>query len=879
MEVIRRRALPFLAILTMLAVPAIAFAQQPTQPQAQPQLEPPKAITATTVEYPADAPPHDQPVVVRVKLTVDAQGDVKKVELLSGSLPVFDDAVVKAAEKFKFHPARYGGKPVPVAITFTHTFLPPPPKPKVAPDGGPPLTAALRGRLVEKGTRAPVSGATVAVLLGGKRYAVDADARGRFRLPLPSGEARVTVHVAGYKAFLQTETIVDKQEVAVAYYIERERYDPYEILVYGERRREEISRITLRGAEIKQVPGTFGDPFRVISTLPGVTSMMSLLPFPVVRGASPGSTGLLVDNVRVPLLYHLLAGPSVIHPEFIDEVEFYPGGAPVTYGGYTAGIVDGRTRRARNDEHLIDLDANLLQAGGLVRQPVPLMNGTVTAAARYGYPGMILSLATDQASLSYWDYQLRFDGGNPRNGYTIFAYGANDTLETPAATADPTQPNPPLEPSLVLSFHRLDLRVMQGSGRFDALYRIIGGVDDTLAATNGGVRTYVVEPRAKVKFRQSEQVELVAGIEGYLHDTQQLSGSTTAAGGNTGFNQVIGGAQTFWMGGALTEALWRPTERWLIRPGVRVDMLYDGTTRQTSVDPRLTLRYRLHTFALPEAPTPAVAEDGTPVEKPRESPISVDDRSIFLKGGVGVFHQPPRFFLPLPGLDTLALKYGLLRAIQSSLGVEIPIDTGLSLNAEAFYNDMNPLVFDLDINKTVAQMQKTAQDSQWKGTNETGDQQSAAQRAIDNLFAPQLGRAYGMEFLARRKSKSGPYGWIAYTLSLSERKKDGVWAPYDFDRTHILNLVAGVPLPRNWDIGVRLQYQSGKPATTTYGYNAARTEGYFRVDLRIDKRAVWKKWLLDFYIDLTNVALFPEEVMPGQTIRYVLPTFGLRGRL
>ena len=49
----------------------------------------------------------------------------------------------------------------------------------------------------------------------------------------------------------------------------------------------------------------------------------------------------------MPLLFHLLSGPSVIHPEFIDEIQFYPGGAPAPYGGYTAGIIDGRTARAR----------------------------------------------------------------------------------------------------------------------------------------------------------------------------------------------------------------------------------------------------------------------------------------------------------------------------------------------------------------------------------------------------------------------------------------------------------------------------------------------------------------------------------------------------
>src|SRR5262249_14212127 len=158
--------------------------------------------------------------------------------------------------------------------------------------------------------------------------------------------------------FVQKETLGPSQEVAVTYVVERDRYDPYEIVVVGEHRREEVSRVSLRGAEIHEIPGTFGDPFRVIQTLPGGSSVVSLLPFPIVRGASPSASGYLLDGTRVPMLFHLLAGPSVLNPDFIDEIQFFPGGAPAPYGGYTGGIIDGRTRRAQHDEHLIDIDLN-----------------------------------------------------------------------------------------------------------------------------------------------------------------------------------------------------------------------------------------------------------------------------------------------------------------------------------------------------------------------------------------------------------------------------------------------------------------------------------------------------------------------------------------
>jgi hypothetical protein len=133
--------------------------------------------------------------------------------------------------------------------------------------------------------------------------------------------------------------------------------------------------------------------------------------------------------------------------------------------------------------------------------------------------------------------------------------------------------------------------------------------------------------------------------------------------------------------------------------------------------------------------------------------------------------------------------------------------------------------------------------------------------------------------MLRKRSRSGVYGWLAYTLSRSERQREGRWVPFDFDRPHILNAVLGVPLGGGWEVGGRFQYQSGTPVTTTYGYNEGRKQPFIRLDLRIDKRAVWRSWLLDYYIDIQNVLLSAEEVAPGQALRFVLPTIGLRAKL
>jgi len=622
--------------------------------------------------------------------------------------------------------------------------------------------------------------------------------------------------------------------------------------VVGEHRREEVSRISLRGPEIHEIPGTFGDPFRVVQTLPGVASVVSLLPFPIVRGSSPSSSGYLLDGIRVPMLFHLLAGPSVIHPEFIDEIQFFPGGAPAPYGGYTGGIIDGRTRRAQPDERRLDFDIANLQVGGYVRDPIKPLDATVTVAARYGYPGLFLKLLTKQLSLSYYDYQLRLDGGNARNGWTVFLFGANDELDTPVATATPGQSNPPLAPALILGFHRLDLRDHQTQGRLEETFRLSLGHDRTFSqGTDFSV--WNAQPQITLKWTQSERLKLDGGVEASARSLDQGDAAMSA----DAFSALTSQLGTSYSLSSFAEALWRPVPALLLRPGVRADGYQDNTARKSAIDPRFSMRYKLFDRALPDL----VAGS--------------DDSAVWLKASAGIYHQPPRFVLPLPGLDLMPLKYGLLRSYQSSLGAEVPLASKIELSVEGFFNYMDPTIFDLSTNASsvVTNSNPTLVPTMVSNTSLEG------QQFIDRLTSPATGRAYGLELLLRRQSQTGVFGWLSYTLSRSERFRDGGWVPYDYDRTHLFSLVAGLPLRRNWDLGLRLTYQSGKPTTTTAGYNAAYGEGYFRFDFRVDKHVVYNRWLLDFYVDVTNAAVLPEEVEPGAVLRYVLPTVGFRARL
>ena len=92
--------------------------------------------------------------------------------------------------------------------------------------------------------------------------------------------------------------------------------------------------IQLSGTELTQTPGALGDPVRVVESLPGVAQVVWPLALYAVRGSNPGNTGILLDGMAVPSTFHFALGPSVIHPYFIQSVDFYPGGILPNTAGF-----------------------------------------------------------------------------------------------------------------------------------------------------------------------------------------------------------------------------------------------------------------------------------------------------------------------------------------------------------------------------------------------------------------------------------------------------------------------------------------------------------------------------------------------------------------
>jgi hypothetical protein len=707
----------------------------------------------------------------------------------------------------------------------------------------PPL-AKLAGKVLARGTRQPLASALVHVAVGdGTAVELETGADGTFAVEVLPGPHQLRVQCPGYApAARQVTAPADELIVRLD---PRESGERYETIVTAEPPPEPV--VPIKREELVHTAGSLGDPIRVIESLPGVAQSTWPLPFYAIRGANPGNTGFFIDGVRAPALFHFALGPSVLHPFFIEELEFYPGGYPVHYGRYVSGIVATKTATPATDRLHVSADVRLFDAGGIAAMPFDQGKGTVAVAGRYSYTGYILSSFSNAYTLDYWDYQVRADHTLGPGKLTLFAFGSGDTLRQkhPDQTdwgflGEPVSIAPG---SAKLSFHRAQLRWdgQVAAGRLTAA--VVGGMDDSLVSITSlfslpvGTRMLTLAPRLAERWTLARWLDLEVGADAEL----QRARPTSLVGLTGGFladnyETDLFHDRAIYAAGAYLGLTLRASDRLTIGPGLRYDGYFEQGVERFAPSPRLQVRYRVG------------ARD-------------------FVKLTAGQFSQMPSLPVGVPGFESFGLAtYGLQRSRQAALGVESALEDVLgvdvNLDTSLFYQRLHLS----DLRNSLIPDPQTP-----------------------DLLEPREGDSYGIELMLRRPMKHKLYGWLAYTLSRSRRVVDGIIVPSDWDQRHIVNLVLAYRWPRGYSTSVRFHYNSGRPFPL-YSKRSRDVEGYIRLpgfpqlDLRADKRFVFDVFVLDVYLELVNSTLSREVfdvkreesgVVTENYYRLVLPSAGV----
>ncbi len=860
--------------------------------------KPPKLTRQATLEYPEAARASGIEAEVALIVDIDERGEVTGAAVDRPATPPgygFDETALQAAYSLGFEPAEMDGRPVAVQVVYTFRFRPPrpaldggvvdaSPEAAVAMDAGDtiPVTAQpagsgrLEGKLLERGRRTPLSSATLLLAQedqdGGTSLPriITTDLDGSFVADdLPPGRYAVSVRTEGFLPYETQETIGTYEKVRATYYIERDDGNAFDVVITASKPRKEVSRTVVDREVIGKVPGAAEDPLAVLQNLAGVARVPFGSGEIIVRGSAPRDTRINVGGMEVPTAYHFGGLRSVLPLTLVESIDFYPGNFSAFYGRGTGGVIDVNLKRLEPRRVGGYVDVNVLDSGMYVEAPLG-QHGAVALSARRSYIDAVLAAAfPSDASIGfstaprYYDYQLAAQyRPDRRHDLRFMLFGSDDRIallfKNPA-DYDPQAGGDTF--GLSTKFYRsLFTYTYSPSPGLTSSLRLSQGRDWLtfgIGVLSFNVEVYRSQVRETIRKRFGESLAASLGL-----DLQFLRGEGTIAlpprqkegepPGNTDYAAIrranFAGLQ-WWSPAMFAEAEWRPWSSLLLVPGLRVD--YSSRLGELWVEPRLAFRQNL-------------------------------SNRLVAKAGVGLFHQEPDFGEDYAGFGNPALTSE--KAWHYSAGAEWKMPGALTVDATLFYKRLHDLV------------------SPTTGVTVT-----------DGVVQPLVydnggrGRVLGAEVLLRRDFGERLSGWIAYTFSRAERLDSGsdVWRRFDFDQTHILTAIGTYRLSRRWTLGSRFRYVSGNPRTPVIGsvvnasadryeplfgaVNSSRNPAFHQLDMRIDRRWVFNRWVLNAYLDVQNV--YNHKSPEGLSYSYdyrlnapqgglpILTIFGIRAEL
>lgn len=814
-------------------------------------------------DYPQQAMRRGLQGAVLLEILVSEKGTVEEAKVVQSLSADLDSAAIHAVRKFQFAPATAQGKPVAVALQYEYRF-------SLADVFEIPNQINFQGVVRERGTRTPIADAMVVLTLSdsaslaklpvpyamylqklgtldgqfvedGKVVAIT-DSAGHFSFRgIPAGKIAVQFPISGYQLSLVEENIEAGQQLTMEYALQRESYDNYELVVYGKVEKKEVAKQTLQMQEVRRIPGTGGDAVKVVRALPGVARPTLVNQGIIMRGSGEDDSGFLLDGVRLPYLFHFGGLKSVYQSDFLSSIDVMQGGFGARYGGITGGVIEIKGRNGKDDRWHGNVDVNLLDASINAEGPVA-DKMTMQVSGRYSYIGPVVEQMTKDLPTVvipyYWDGLVRLDYTPSLTDHFFFAFNASrDKIEikTTSVSGGSEETGESTDQGL------MDLQYQLGvfgydhrfSANLDNSLRIglvrVSEVEDFFGFADVRLDVYYLDLRDELRYQWKSWLAIGGGpdLELMRPDYELKIMSSTGFKGK----QVT---DNFTRLGGYTYAEFKPLKNWTITPSTRYDYFSD-------------------------------VEEGTVAVRGNTRWEYLPGKA--LKASAGTYNQAPKPWGQSTDPEWGNPDLGLTTGEQYVVGHEWQMTELINLDVQGYYNH---------------------QDNIPRMTDSINPNTGNAVNYIDDME----GRMYGLEVFLRHNLGKRFFGWVSYSLSRSERRAPGAylegydfgrewdpkhWNLYEQDQTHNLQLVASWKLPREWEAGIRIQYTTGNPETPhtgitdnefTYGSEygdyietkgkplSERMGPNFRTDIRVDKRFVYRDWMMSVYLDVQNINYF-----------------------
>jgi len=747
-------------------------------------------------------------------------------------------------------------------------------------------TGTLKGKVIDMQSRGNIP--FVNVIVAGTNIGAISDENGAFVIKnVPLGYVKVQASYLGYLTALSEDYLVTNEKIPfinIELMQDNEQLD--EVVVQSKLFKKSIesplSRQSLGIAEIERNPGGNRDVLKVIQSLPGVASNPGFRNDIIIRGGSPVENKFYLDGIEVPVINHFqtqgsTGGPvGIINADLIRNVDFYSSAFQSNRGNALSSVIeftqkDGNPEKINTRATLGTSDAGLTLDG-------PINDKTIfIASVRQSYLQFLFKLIKLPFLPTYNDFQFKVKHQLSANSEISFiGLGAIDKFRL----NESVNKNVTDEETIKRNRYILSIIPVQEQWNYTvgAAYKHYAGnsVQQVVVSRNE------LSNNAKKYFNNTANASdlLLDYTSNEIENKFRFENTSTSANNykllvGFGLEQAKYTTETF-QKTANSEGVYD------------VDFSSELAMFKYAVFGQVSKKYfnsRLGTsfgFRMDGADYDTEMRNPLNQFSPRISLAYELTNNFTVNASAGIYSQLPTYTILgyRDAENNLVTKNNGLKYIQANhwvSGFEFTPNNSSKISVEGFYKTYKNYPFSVRNQISLANL---GADFGVVGNEE--------------VISTSEGRAYGFEFFAQKKSYSGLYGILSYTFVVSEFKDNlNNYIPSTWDNKHLLTVTGGKKLKRNWELGGKFRLVGGRPYTpydmdasskianydvSNQGIldysqlNTERFKTFSQLDLRIDKTWFWKKFSLNFYVDIQNV-------LAGEAIEqpYLIPTLDANG--
>ncbi len=737
---------------------------------------------------------------------------------------------------------------------------------------------SIKGRVVDAESNKPIAKAWVKT--SEKSDSTQSDANGNFLMPLKQpGFYVFYAQAPGYKSGNSAEQLVtyDKQ-IPVTISLESlvDAIDEVNIRRTSLQKRDAGSPLSSQELSIREIernPGGNRDISKIIQSLPGVITIPGFRNDVVIRGGAPSENKFYLDGIEIPVINHFqtqgsTGGPvGLLNVNFIKKVNFFTGAFPVNYSNGLSSVFDFEQIEGNKEKGNYRFTVGSSDLGFTADGPMG-KKATYIFSARQSYLQGLFSVLGLPFLPNFVDYQgkVQIDLGK-NDKLTILTVGAIDYFQLN------TKVNEGITDSVQLKSNRYILGYLpdyaQWNYTFGTVYTHFGRRSKTQVFLSRNMLN-----NETVKYRDNDDSKPENLILNYISTEEENKLRVEHSGRTGAYKWMVGGGTEFAQYGIdettkfVTSQSPDPITRTF---NSNLDLFkFSAFSRISTNLSGILLSASLRFDGSNYNQAMSQIWNQPTVSLSASVPVS---RNLFFNMNAGQFHQLPSYsILGFRGANNELVNQNRVEYIRNQMlaaGFQYNQGQETKITLEGFYKHYSRYPFALNDSINLA--------------NLGADFAVVGNEPISSFGA---GRAYGTEFLIQRRSRNGLYGIISYTLAWSQfEDKKGDFIASSWDSRHTVSLTAGKPLGKNWEIGAKWRYVSGRPYTPddieqslrianwnargiafpNYNQlNSARLSNFNQFDIRIDKTWYKKKWSLNLYLDIQN--FFNVKYLGPQTL-------------